>query len=215
MEHFAWLSDLQINPNGTTVVATGPGFTTMTPVEGGYASVLDLRAGRTPGWLVSSTALLQVVAKGEVRYLALRRSDDALVAPGCWQAPAGRMSPGELPLGCAVRELAEEVRISGAKSNWNDVLIHCGGSLVDYLTEDTVHHLRARFVFMESERTLEFYCPMVLELDSFDDVKFEDNEHYGCQVELFSQAQLAALAEKDLLTAPYEAMLRQRGVLPD
>lgn len=213
MEKFAWLSDFIHRPTGTSVLATGPGFTTMEPVQGGYYSVADLAAGRVHGWLVSSTALVRVVAQGETKYVALRRSDDAKVAPGQWQAPAGRLAPEELPLSCAIRELAEEVAISGEHTSWGEALINRGGPDIDYLTQDGIHHIRARFVFDAERRTVEFYFRVQLEVSGFDAIALTDNEAYGRKVALLTVEQLRALSEAEQLTPPFKAILAAEGVL--
>jgi 8-oxo-dGTP pyrophosphatase MutT (NUDIX family) len=49
------------------------------------------------------------------RVLLHRRTDDKLVFPGCWDAFAGGVvGPGEEPVDAAVRELAEELGVTGA-----------------------------------------------------------------------------------------------------
>ncbi len=192
-------------------MATGVGYVTMNRVPGAHASVFDLREGLTPGWLVSSTAMLSLTDSRERKWALLQRDANAQVSPGKWQFPGGRCGLNELPLHTACRELAEEVRISGAAEHWGEVLIRVGGCEVDYLTAESLHRFRARYVFVHN--TVEFFYPMELRVSSLDEVCLTDAETYGRAVKLFSREELLALAEQEMLTAPAEAMVQQELAL--
>lgn len=206
MEKFTWLNQLSFGPSGGFVAATGDGFACDKPGMGAHYTVAELRAQDSPGWLMSSTAMLQLVAGDERRYLLLKRSDDAWAEPGKWQFPAGRCDVDELPLTTACRELQEEVAIAGAVNSWADVRIRVGGAECEYLTQTTVHQFRARHVM--ANNTVECYYPMELDVPSFESVVLKDKEAYNRQVQLFTREELLELLQKDLLTAPVAMMVR-------
>lgn len=198
MEQFAWLSQLELLSQGDLLLATGPGFVTMEPSPGAYASVADLREGRVPGALMSSAALISLVAGAERRYVMVRRDAGAAISPGKWQFPAGRCAPDELPLLTACRELAEEVRITGEVTDWRSVQVRVGGNDVTLLTQDVIHSMRARYVL--GRNTVEFYYPMELSVSSFDSIELADNEPHGREVALLTLQEVATLAGAGQLT---------------
>jgi len=54
-----------------------------------------------------------IVVRREGRVLMIRRADSLLRAPGMWGLPGGVMEPGESPREGAVRELMEELNLTG------------------------------------------------------------------------------------------------------
>ena len=180
---------------------------------GGYHCVEAIASGRVPGRLVSGSALVRVKAGDETRVLAIRRTDCAVEEPGKWQAPGGRLSPEELPTHGALRELTEEVKVSGSVSDWKDALVNIGGPSFHYLTQDGIHHLRNRFVYMPESRTVEFYVLVTLEVPSFESVSFEDNEGMGRELSLLTPEELKAMAASQQLTRPFEGMLRDARII--
>jgi len=53
-------------------------------------------------------AAVEVFVVREGRLLAMRRARDSEAAAGAWDAPSGRVRPGEQPLAAARREVREE-----------------------------------------------------------------------------------------------------------
>lgn len=207
MEKFAWLSALHLSNENNPVLATGPGYVTMAPEPGTYASVLELQRGDKPGGLLSSTAMLSLHDGRERRWVLLQRDDQAVVAPGKWQFPAGRCSPDELPLHTACRELSEEVRIQGEFEDWSQTHIRVGEANIEFLTQDAVHFFRGRYVYVNN--TVEFYYPMELNVSTFEGVSLSDAEPYGRTVRLFTAEQLGDLWQQGLLTDPVAAIVER------
>jgi 8-oxo-dGTP diphosphatase len=54
-----------------------------------------------------------IVVRREGRVLMIRRAATLKRAPGMWGLPGGQLEPGELPRDCAVRELNEELNLTG------------------------------------------------------------------------------------------------------
>lgn len=207
MERFAWLSQLSLVPGRDPVLASGQGFVTMTGGDGAYGSVADLRSRARAGSLVSATALLYLTDGQECRFVLLQRDRRASVGPGQWQFPAARCSLDEMPLATACRELAQEVRIEGAVSDWSEVRIVVGGPQVEYLTQDEIRSFRARYVYLEN--TVEFYYLMSLRVAAFTDVTLADKQPYGRRVGLLTVGQIAHLALAGELTPAAQRIFQQ------
>ena len=101
---------------------------------------------------------------GEV-LLQLRDDDPAIPFPGTWCLPGGHLEPGESPVACAVRELAEEMGLT--------------------LTADQLHHVMSRQRSYGHEHTYR----ASLDVDPATIVLTE-----GQAVRFFARAQLAGLA---------------------
>jgi 8-oxo-dGTP pyrophosphatase MutT (NUDIX family) len=207
MEQFAWLSQLCLVPGRDPVLAAGAGFVTMTGGAGAYGSVAQLRDRTRAGSLVSATALLYLSDGRASRFVLLRRDRAAAVGPGLWQFPAARCARDELPLATACRELAQELRIEGAVSDWSEVRIVIGGPQIEYLTQDEIRSFRARYVYLEN--TVEFYYLMALRVASFDDVKVSDRQPYGRPVRLLDVARIADFALRGELTPAASRIFQQ------
>lgn len=210
MEKFAWLSQISLVPGRDPVLASGQGFVTMTGGGGAYGSVVDLRNQALAGSLMSATALLYLTDGDESRFVMLQRDRAASVEPGQWQFPAARCTLDELPLATACRELAQEVRVAGAVSDWSEVRIVVGGPQVEYLTQHQIRSFRARYVYLEN--TVEFYYLMSLRVNSFADVELSDNQPYRRQVGLLTVARIADLALAGRLTPAAERIFRQEFI---
>lgn len=207
MEKFLWFSDV-IEKSNRLVVACGPGFCSMVPAEGSYASVAQIREGEVAGTLGSATALLVVDDGVSPRFVLLEQDAGASVAPLKWQFPAGRSEPEELPLTTACRELTEEIRIFNHEElvSFNSVEINLGRRVVEFLTQDTLHEFKARHVICHN--TVEFYFPMRLAVNAVAHVYAEDNESYQRKVSLLSFDEVECLASRGLLTESALAIWR-------
>ena len=205
-ENFAWACEISLTP--PCLVATGEGYLSTSredPQARGVPS--DIVQGRHPGFLLSASTLLEVHDDQSSRWVVLERDDKAPSYPGMWQFPAGRLSPCELPLQCAMRELVEEVRLfdDNEPLPFAEALYRVGGDEFDWLTCDSVHvGLRARHVFYES--TVEFYYHATLKVPDVGRVRAEDNEPYGRQVRLLSTLEVEELIRAGKM-CPSSAML--------
>lgn len=199
-EHFAWASDIGLTP--PCLVALGEGYLSTDNNDPSARGVpADIVQGRHPGFLLSASTLLEVHDDQSSRWVVLERDDKAPTYPGMWQFPAGRLSPGELPLQCAMRELLEEVRLFDGDEPlpFADALYRVGGDEFDWLTRDHVHvGLRARQVFYES--TVEFFYHATLKVRDVGRVRAEDNEPYGRRVRLLSEHEVNELIRADKMS---------------
>jgi ADP-ribose pyrophosphatase len=95
----------------------------------GVATTLEVI--RHPG----AAAIVPVTDRGQVLLIRqYRYAIDAYI----WEIPAGTMEPGELPLACAQRELAEEIGVSA--QSWQEL-----GVVVPLpaYSDETIHLYRA------------------------------------------------------------------------
>lgn len=196
MERFTWATEVSLIP--PFLIATGPGYLVMDPVKDPEAigAPTDIVNGKLSGFLLSAATLLEVQDSEQSRWVMLERDARAPSYPHHWQFPSGRIGPDELPLQCAMRELAEEVRLTyeGVHLPFADVLYRVGGDEYDWLTQDSVHvGIRARQVFYEN--TVEFYYHATLQVRNVEDVQAFDNEAYGRTVKLLEESEVDALVE--------------------
>jgi len=205
-EHFAWASDIDLTP--PCLVTIGEGYLSTDKNDPNARGVpADIVQGRHPGFLLSASTVLEVHDDQSSRWVVLERDDKAPTYPGMWQFPAGRLSPGELPLQCAMRELSEEVRIFDGEGPlpFEAALYRVGGDEFDWLSGDHVHvGLWARRVFYES--TVEFFYHATLKVRDVGRVRAEDNEPYGRQVRLLSDLEVEGLIRREKM-CPSSALL--------
>ena len=62
---------------------------------------------RHPNYRVS----VEIILKMNDKFLLAKRSEEAIVAPGVWNVPAGKVKFYEIPLEAAFREVKEETNI--------------------------------------------------------------------------------------------------------
>jgi 8-oxo-dGTP pyrophosphatase MutT (NUDIX family) len=205
-EKFVWLESVTVTPHSLQL-ASGPGYVAIKPQPDAYATVKELLADPSKGWLMSATALLSLRVGEEVRYPMMLRDAGAPVSPNCWQIPAGRCDQEELPLATACRELAEELGVSGEVTDWSDVAIRMGGPEVTYLTATGIHWFKGRCAVHGN--TLEFYYPMELSVSSFDSIQLFDKEPYERPVKLFTWEEILAMHDADKLAAGTAAVVAE------
>lgn len=189
-ERFAWFCDCHETASGL-VLATGQGYVSLAAEDGAFATVSELVQGRKKGVLASASALVCVKDAVRRAFVLIRRDEQAPVAAGKWQFPAGRLSVGELPLQGAVRELGEEVglREQGQPLGWGAARIRVGGREVTWLDDEGMQRFRARWTLVGS--TVEFFYPMTLEVADLTAVTAYDKEPYGRQVALLSDIDIS------------------------
>ena len=200
MEKFTFASSASLTHPREVVESNG--YLTLRPGSdiNSLGAPRDVLRGALPGLLLSSSTLLEVRDATQRRWVLLERDQGAPTHAGRWQFPAGRLSPGETPLECAIRELHEEVRLteSGRPLGWSDLVLHRDGEEFRWRFQDGSEvQLYAKHVFCE--QTIEFYFHAVLSVENVSLVQAWDNEPYGRRVELLSDAQIEHLLHKDLL----------------
>lgn len=212
MEKFTFLNKFNIT-NKSATLEFADGFITMDGGQGAYGSVSEIAGKIKWGWLVSATALVIIRDDRKEKLLLIKRTDDAKIEPGLWQAPAGRLELNELPLDCAKRELLEEFGIKGFINNWHDLMIFIGGKEVECQFKNIIHTIKARLVFVEHIKTVEFYYPMVLDLSILNlnesQISFFDNECYNREIKLFDKDEVLNLLMEEKLTKPFAEIVKQ------
>lgn len=199
-EHFTWATDLRlVSPRS---VSTGSGYLVMKPDRDPHAigSPKQIVNGQLPGFLLSATAMVEVTDGSTSKWLALERDAQAPTYALHWQFPAGRIEPGETPVECALRELAEEVRITekGQPVSADRLILAPQGDQFFWKTEGRADRVvRTNWVYLENDKTLECYFHLRLQVANFSDIEVADNEPYGRRVKLMTANEWQSLIDTD------------------
>lgn len=199
MEKFVWLDSSSFFLGKSPTLIKGNGFCTMKPTSESYATVSEIRSGKKLGFLMSATAITTLKNNNEKKYVILKRSSDASIEPNMWQFPAGRCDENELPFQTALRELAEEIKISTEEhSSWNKSYLKLNGEEIAFFDDEHIDFFRGKFIF--NENTLEFFYEVILEVNNFDNINLTDNEQWQREVKLINQEELMSMLSNQELT---------------
>jgi len=119
-----------------------------------------------------------------------------------WQFPSGRLSPGETPLECALRELEEEIYLTVLEQpvDWSIIKLPQNEKVIKFYWHFcTGEKVKLYTKYIICEQTIEFYYHAVLFVNDINMVQVKDNEEYGRRVELLDSIQIDGLATRGLL----------------
>ena len=194
MEKYTWASDISLS--APFLIATGHGHLSWRPDEDldALGSPADIVAKKLPGHLLCASTLLEIRDASASRWLMLAPETTDPSKPGLWQFPMGYLTLGDLPLQCAMRNLARQVQVlkDGVALSWGTVGYRVGGPAFDWLTQDAVHSgVRLRYV--QGNQTVVFYYHAVMEVADLEDLSVQDNTRGGRRVALLTEADVKAL----------------------